>query len=47
MSILRGLKQTFDPDRILNPGKLGLDGGMPAIAPEWMVSPARTVGGKR
>jgi alkyldihydroxyacetonephosphate synthase len=47
MSILRALKQTFDPDRILNPGKLGLDGGVPAIAPEWMVSPARTVGGKR
>jgi alkyldihydroxyacetonephosphate synthase len=47
MNILRALKQTFDPDRILNPGKLGLDGALPTIAPEWMVAPARTVGGKR
>lgn len=47
MNILRALKQTFDPDRILNPGKLGLDGPMPSMSPEWMVAPTRTLGGKR
>jgi FAD/FMN-containing dehydrogenase len=26
MAVLRALKRTFDPDNIMNPGKLGLDG---------------------
>jgi hypothetical protein len=49
MTILRALKQTLDPDGILNPGKLGLDGGIGvgAPTPEWMVTPARTEGGRR
>jgi alkyldihydroxyacetonephosphate synthase len=54
MTILRALKQTLDPDGILNPGKLGLDGvgaggGMRAAghAPEWMIAPVRTERGRR
>jgi alkyldihydroxyacetonephosphate synthase len=49
MTILRALKQAMDPDNIMNPGKLGMDRAVSAIAPapEWMIGSARTEGGKR
>jgi alkyldihydroxyacetonephosphate synthase len=49
MTILRALKRTLDPDYILNPGKLGLDGGRPTVgpAPEWMIAPTQIEGGER
>jgi len=34
MALLRGLKSSFDPDGILNPGKLGLPASLAAAAPE-------------
>lgn len=46
MSVLRALKRSFDPDHLLNPGKLGFERRVAAAAPEWLMTPEAGQGGR-